>query len=516
MVACQRVPLLAPSGSTITLTTTTTALALNGTAQVLAQVVEPAGTPPHSGTHITFTTTLGSIQPTDAETDVNGQALAVFNAGPASGTATISAVSGGVSVTSNNVLKILVGTAAVGRVVLNASPSLVPAVGGSSTITAQVFDVNGNVLPDAFVSFTSTAGVLSTSGSTTDRTGTTSVILTTSTQAVVTASVGAAASTGGNAGGGGTTPPTTGGGGTTPTTPTTPAATGTASAQITVGVAGAPTLVITPPTTPPTAGLPAVFTFAVTAASTNGSAIRDVTVDWGDGTTQDLGAVTGSLTAAHTYRSTGTFTISALVVDSFGNRVPVSTTVTVNPTVLALTITPPTTPPSAGLPAIFTVGVGTLPAGDAVRNVHMDWGDGSSQDLGSITANTTVSHVYRVANTYTITGTLTDTAGNTQSNSTSVTVIPVPLPTIIITPSPVPGKVNTQTTLTIQVTLPSGISVQDLTIDFGDGSMADLGGASSAAVPHVYTSTGAFTVRVAVVDTLGRTTIGTAAVSIGP
>jgi PKD repeat protein len=190
--------------------------------------------------------------------------------------------------------------------------------------------------------------------------------------------------------------------------------------------------------------------------------------------------------------------------------------VIVNPTVLTLTITPPTIAPSAGLPALFTIGVGTVPAGDSVRNVHLDWGDGSTQDLGSINANTTVSHVFRTAATYTISGTLTDTAGNSVSNSTSVTVIPVPRPTIIITPSPVPGHVNTQTTLTIQVTLASGISVQDLAIDFGDGQHADLGGANSAAVPHVYTSQATFTVTVTVLDTSGQTTIGTAAVSIGP
>ena len=112
--------------------------------------------------------------------------------------------------------------------------------------------------------------------------------------------------------------------------------------------------------------------------------------------------------------------------------------------------------------------------------------------------------------------TVLDAGGNSITVSTSVTVIPVPRPTIIITPSPVPGKVNTQTTLSIQVTLPNGISVQDLQIDFGDGQSADLGGATSASVPHVYTSTGTFTVRVTVVDTSGQTTVGTTAVSIGP
>ena len=71
--ACEKVPLLAPTGSTITLTTTATALSANGTAPVVAQVLEASGFPPHSGTHVTFVTTLGQLQPSEGETDVNGQ-----------------------------------------------------------------------------------------------------------------------------------------------------------------------------------------------------------------------------------------------------------------------------------------------------------------------------------------------------------------------------------------------------------------------------------------------------------
>jgi PKD repeat protein len=53
-----------------------------------------------------------------------------------------------------------------------------------------------------------------------------------------------------------------------------------------------------------------------------------------------------------------------------------------------------------------------------------------------------------------------------------------------------------------------------MSISFGDGQSADLGGASSANVPHVYTAVGTYTVTVTVLDTTGQTTIGTAAVSI--
>src|SRR3954470_5497191 len=67
--ACQRVALLAPAGSTITLTTLSSTLPLNGTTNLIAQVIEPSGTPPQRGTLVTFTTSLGSVEPVEAETD---------------------------------------------------------------------------------------------------------------------------------------------------------------------------------------------------------------------------------------------------------------------------------------------------------------------------------------------------------------------------------------------------------------------------------------------------------------
>ena len=78
-----------------------------------------------------------------------------------------------------------------------------PSLGGSSTISTQVYDVNGNVLAAAPVSFSTTAGVLSSTLAVTDASGAAQVVLNTSTQAVVTASVGSTApTTGGGTGGG--------------------------------------------------------------------------------------------------------------------------------------------------------------------------------------------------------------------------------------------------------------------------------------------------------------------------
>jgi len=140
--ACEKVPLLAPSGSTIVLTAAANALPTNGTTDIIAQILESGGTPPHSGTHVIFTTTLGTIRPSEVNTDVNGRVVVKFLAGTANGTATIIASSGGATTGTTGAVKIAVGTAAVGRVTVSASPATVPAIGGSTTITASVLDVN--------------------------------------------------------------------------------------------------------------------------------------------------------------------------------------------------------------------------------------------------------------------------------------------------------------------------------------------------------------------------------------
>jgi adhesin/invasin len=408
---CQRVPLLAPTGSSITLTATTTALSANGTATIIGQIIEAAGTPPHSGTHVTFTTTLGRIEPSEASTDINGRVTTTFIAGGSNGTATISALSGGATTGADGALKIFVGTAAVANVNVSASPNPVPALGGSTTVTARVLDVNGNPLVATPVSFTTTAGTLSSSVALTEANGAATSILTTSTQATVTASVGAQGSSS-------TTTPPAGG--------TTPASSGQSSGTVIVTVAGSPTVTITAPTTPLSAGVAAPFTFVVTPAAANASPIRSVTVNWGDGQpVQDLGTITGSTTVSHTYRSSGSYAITATVVDSFGTTVLSSTSVVVNPTPQpVVTLTAPTTTPTAGTDMLFIGSVAVAGnTGSVIEDVVIEYGDGSIKDLGAITGTAIpLHHVYVAAGTYTATLTATDSNGGRGRAATSVFV----------------------------------------------------------------------------------------------
>ena len=118
---CDKVPLTAPTGSVITLFATNSTVPLNGEVEIVATVIEngtassggtgtgtgsgtgttsstsaDAGTPVQNGTQISFTTTLGSIEPAEARTN-NGQVRVKFRSNGQSGTATITAFSGGAS-----------------------------------------------------------------------------------------------------------------------------------------------------------------------------------------------------------------------------------------------------------------------------------------------------------------------------------------------------------------------------------------------------------------------------------
>src|SRR5690349_1365943 len=163
-LACDKVPLLAPSGSVISLFAASNTVPLNGDVEIVANVIENgvassspttpttpgggttqtptngttttttagAGTPVQNGTLVSFTTTIGRLEPSEARTS-NGQVRVRFFAGGQSGIATITAFSGGASGKLEN---LKVGSAAVERVIVSASPQTLSPGGGNSPITA--------------------------------------------------------------------------------------------------------------------------------------------------------------------------------------------------------------------------------------------------------------------------------------------------------------------------------------------------------------------------------------------
>jgi PKD repeat protein len=487
---CQRVPLLAPSGSTITLTTSATTLPANGTVTILAQVIEPAGTPPHSGTHITFTTTLGTIQPSDVETDINGTATVTFNAGVSSGTATITASSGGASTGTAGAIKIAIGAAAVGRISVSANPGTVAASGGTSTITASVGDANGNVLPGVPVTFTTTAGSFTASVVNTDASGNAQTTLTTNKTATVTATAGVQ----------GTTTPAP-----APATPGTPTG-GTTSTQqsatVTISVNTASTVTVGAPSpASPVVGQPVVFGLTYSASTTGTSSpIARVIVDFGDGTAaQTIAGQPSAVT--HTYNQIGSFTVRVTAIDTFGDVATGSGSVTVGARPqIVVGIVASATPPTVGTPTTFTISA-TPTTGNVITSVTVDLGDGTRRTLSGAVGS--IQYAYSTAGTYVVTAIATDSSGATGSATTSIVVGGRTQLAVTISASATP-TVGAPVTFTIAATASAGATISSIFINFGDGSSVTLTG-NATTVQHSYTSAGNFTVTATATDTSGAT-----------
>ncbi len=375
--ACDKVDLTAPTDSSITLTTSQTVLPVTGKAEITATVTESAGTPVQNGTMVYFMSTVGVIDPREARTE-NGRARVTFAGNGTSGTAKIGATSGSAVATE---IEIKVGGAAASRVVLNVSPTAVPTTGGTVTLLATVTDADGNRLPGVPVSFTSTAGVLANSTVVSDDNGQARTTLTTSAQASVSASAGAAE-----------------------------------SGSIAITVASALQLTLTAPTGTLTAGTP--LSFGVGIVDTNASPARLVTLDFGDGSSQQLGSLSGTTTVAHTYGNAGTYTVTLTAVDQLGqaySRVAVISVGARAPLIVNVTASPNT----PNVQAVVTINVAVQPAATQVQRYEYNFGDGIQTTL----ASSQTTHFYATAGNKVITVRVVAVDGSSATGRTEINVI---------------------------------------------------------------------------------------------
>lgn len=363
---CDKVPLLAPTNTTIRLTSGLGVLPIAGSTEIIAIVIESAGTPVQNGTVVTFTSSLGTVEPREART-ANGQVAVRYIAGTQSGTAKIGAFSGG---SKSEDLEILVGAAAAAVVSVRADSTVVPSTGGSTDVIATVLDTGGNPLRGAPVNFSTTAGQLTQSTVLTNEAGDARTTLTTNVTADVTARVG-----------GGASAPT---------------------GKITISAKSLPLISITVAgplggqANSAEVGQPAIFTIK-SETGTEGNAIRSVRVDFGDGNSTTLGALPSATTISHVYNRTGAFTVTATATDALGFVGSTSVIITVLDRASIPVSVTATVPLSGGL-VTFSANV-TIPAGVSIRSYEWNFGDNG----GASTTGSTTSHRYTAAGTYHVT-----------------------------------------------------------------------------------------------------------------
>jgi hypothetical protein len=364
--ACDKMPLVAPTGTTITLYAASSTVGLNGSIDITATVIESAGTAVQNGTVVSFTTTLGTIEPAEARTN-NGKVTVRFVAGTRSGTAEVRAFSGGASTggsatdgaTSTSALKISVGAAAASKVDLLANPSALPASGGVVQLTAVVNDSSGNRLAGVPVSFTTDAGILAQTSVISDGNGEARSSLNTTAKSRVTASI-------------------VGGTG----------AAGALTVSLDIPVRLGPTVTISTPTASLVPGVAATFAVSVTAG---GATVRAATIDFGDGGSQSV-ATAGLSTAVHIYRGSGTFIVTAVATDTAGETTTATASVSVQTVVVTVTMTVSPAFITTSDPADFAALATTTPTGSTIERYEWDFGDGSVRT----TSGPSTSHLYQL------------------------------------------------------------------------------------------------------------------------
>ena len=383
MSACDKAPLLAPGGTVIFLNATSSSVPATGSVDIIAVLLEQgststggtgsattpsSGTPVHNGTLVSFTSTIGRVEPAEARTE-NGQVRVKFVGDGRSGTATILAYSGG----ARTEMTLNVGAAAAERVQVSATP--VGSSGGTSTVQARVEDASGNPLSGVSVQFSTTRGTLSSTSATTDASGVATVTLTTTAEATVTATAGSKS-------------------GTATVTPAT-------RSGLTIS---APTTVV--------ASAPAQFTFGLT----NVAGVRNVHVNWGDGTTSNLGSQASSQ-QQHTFPDSGNYTVTATAEMTDGTFEP-STTATVTAGAFQVGISASNSNPSINNTVTFTATV--TPNTVIVERYEWNFGDGGTR----VTEGPVATYVYENGDqgNRLVSVTVVPSIGRSRSNSTNVVV----------------------------------------------------------------------------------------------
>jgi hypothetical protein len=389
-IACDTVPLTAPTGSSVTISTANSIVPIGGTTEVTAFVLEGSGTAVQNGTTVRFTTNLGRMEPIEAQTR-NGYATSTFVAGEVSGVADVTASSGGIgagsasggtgngnataTTTGSNSVKITVGAAASETVVLNASPSSVPFGGGTVTLIASVLDINGNRLRNVPVNFSTDAGTLSATVANTDANGEARVELTTNREANVTAR----------------------------------AAAKSATLKIIVNSPASVSLSANPSSIPPGGG-----TIELTAVVLDsvGNRLANVPVNFS--------TTTGTLsTTQATTNGNGEARVELIATDIATVTARAGTASGTIQIALSGAITLTVSPNSGNINTTFTFVV--TPARGAT-NVRVDFGDGVVLDLGPITSPSSLQHQYLTIGAKVITATQTNAGGATSTAVVTVTV----------------------------------------------------------------------------------------------
>jgi RHS repeat-associated protein len=229
------------------------------------------------------------------------------------------------------------------------------------------------------------------------------------------------------------------------------------------------------------------------STTANGDAITAYAWNFGDNSTG-----TGA-TPTHAYTAAGPYAVSLTVTDTTGGTNSLSTTATA----YALPTATPGGPYTGNVnQAISFNGSGSTTAnGDAITAYAWSFGDGSTG------TGATPTHAYTAAGPYTVSLTVTDTTGGTNSLSTTATAYALP---VAMAGGSYRGTAGQAVAFNGSgSTSPVGDALTIYTWNFGDSSTG-----TGASPSHVYPSTGIYNVTLTVTDATGGTNFTTTLATI--
>jgi PKD repeat protein len=222
-------------------------------------------------------------------------------------------------------------------------------------------------------------------------------------------------------------------------------------------------------------------TFNATESKAVAGSIVSYYWNFGDGATANV--TTPIIT--HAYANVGTYTVKLTVLNGFGLSNSTSQSITVvKPPIADFTYTP--TWPKVGESVTFDAST-SKPNGGTIISYFWDFGDGTNA-TGKI-----VSHSYSAYGTYTVTLTIQDSEGFTDTTSKQLNVRQYPRADFAFAPS-LP-YVNETVTFNASASTPEGGTIVSYLWNFGDGSTA-----TGMVVTHAYTSYGTYVVTLTVTD----------------
>jgi hypothetical protein len=271
--------LVAPSGAVITVSAPLGFVPINQATTLSVSVKGLNGSPVEDGTEVTLSVTLGQLDQRKLKTKA-GLATTRYQAGSSVGVDTVTAISGEVRAE----FPLAVGSAAVSRIQLVATPAVLPPGGGEAELVATALAPNGEGVAGVPVTFQTSAGTIKPSEAViTDGSGRARAQLTTTAPAAVRAQ-----------------------------------ALDFRSDEVGLQIRAPVHLDIAAAPAQPAVGQPVTFTVV---ASAGGQPVAGgLRIEFGDGQNSDLGVVAGRGTATHTYQQPGGYNVTARFAELTGTE----------------------------------------------------------------------------------------------------------------------------------------------------------------------------------------------------